>query len=426
MLPNEHVFHGKRDINYLFQEGAKSSPFLLVAFQAVPTVRNGEAIKSYNYTKFLRDINVHRLFIEDTCGKYGCYYLCNNMSFDVEETVIELIESIMQKYDIKKENVITFGSSKGGSAALYYGLKYGFGHIISGAPQSKIAEYLNGRRTDMLQYMIGDDLLQENIDKLDSLILDLIKPEVKTKINLLTSEKDAQYKKHIIPLIEAIEKAKLDANIVFEKGIENHRDIATFFPNFLVQLIREEINKAFGFVEPDFECRSKSFSLTESNFSEEMSAVIRLVSNKGEVIAEKKLGSGETFEFETNELLAYSAVHSVCIGDTPIYSVTLCDSMLDQGYFDYNGYSMKFNNESKELEFRVDIDKKFDKTAFAFALIKGKDVVVPNFHSVSPCVSFPISESGTYVVRFTIKLKGIGALRQNSERYPISIDQEVN
>lgn len=422
MLPNEYVFHGKRDINYLFQEGAQSSPFLLVAFQAVPTVKNGEAIKSYNYTRFLRDINVHRLFVEDTCGKYGCYYLCNNMNFDVEETVIELIQSIMHKYGIKKENVITFGSSKGGTSALYYGLKYGFGHIISGAPQSKIAEYLNGRRTDMLQYMIGDDLLQENIDKLDSLILDLIKPDVKTKIHLLTSEKDAQYKKHIIPLIEAIEKARLDANIVFEPGIENHRDIATFFPKFLVRLIRETINKAFGFVEPSFERRSKNFSLTENTFSDEMSTIIKIVSNKGDVIAEKRLRSGESFEFETDELLAYSAIHSICIGNTPLYSVALCDSMFDQGYFDYNGYSMRFNSESKALEFKVDINQKFDKTAFAFALIKGKEIVVPNFHSVSPYVTFPINESGTYIVRFTIKLKGIGALRQNSDRFPIAVE----
>ena len=421
MLPNEYIFHGKRDINYLFQEGAQESPFLLVAFQAVPTVKNGVAIKSYNYTRYLKDINIHRLFIEDTCGKYGCYYLCNNMNFDVEETVIELVENIMKKYNIKKENVITFGSSKGGSAALYYGLKYGFGRIISGAPQSKIAEYLNGRRTDMLQYMIGDDLLQENIDKLDSLILDLIKPDVKTKINLLTSENDAQYKKHIIPLIEAIEIAGLDASIVFEPGIQNHRDIATFFPNFLLRLIKEEINKAYGFVVPSFERRSNGFVLTENNFSDDMSTIIQIVSERGKVIEEKRLKSGETFEFETDELLSYSAVHSICVGDSPIYSTTLCDSVFDQGYFDFSGYSMKFNSESNELEFKINIEPKH-RTSYAFSLIKGKETLVPSFHSNIPFARFPITESGTYIVRFIIKPKGLGYLRKSSDRFPIAVE----
>ncbi|MBR5774031.1 MAG: hypothetical protein IKY44_04180 [Clostridia bacterium] len=421
MQPNEHVYHGKRDINYLFEKGAKSSPFLLVAFQAVPTVKDGKPVKLYNYTKFLKDINVHRLFIEDTCGEFGCYYLCNNMNFDVEETVIELIESMMAKYKIKRENVIVFGSSKGGSAALYYGFKYGFGHIISGAPQTKIATYLNHCRPEMLQYIVGEDMAKENLTKIDSLLLKQIKPGSTTRLNLLTSEKDAQYKTHIVPLVKALNKAKLDATVVFEPGIEKHRDIATYFPAFLIHHIKRIINEVYRITTPSFEYNYNSFSLTEAKHSAKINTKIQIVSNKGEIIEQMDLASGDYFEFRTDEIMPYSAVHTVCLGSAPLYSTTLCDSIFDQGYFDYNGYSIRFSNSTKELEFKLDVEPKHP-ISFAFSLVKGKDPIVPTFHSTSASTKFKITDSGTYVVRFAIKVKGKGVLRKSADRFPIAVD----
>lgn len=422
MQPNEHVFHGKRDINYIFEKGVKSSPFLLVAFQAVPTVKDGKPVKLYNYTKFLRDINVNRLFIEDTCGEFGCYYLCENMNFDVEETVIELIESIMKKYKINKENVVTFGSSKGGSAALYYGMKYGFGHIISGAPQTRIATYLNHCRPEMLQYMAGEALEKKNLTKLNSIIMKQITPTSVSKLNLLTSENDAQYKTHIVPLVKAINKAELDANIVFEPGIEKHRDIATYFPNFLISNIYRIINETYSLSSPAFDHDSSSFRLVEAPHNDKkITTLIQIKSSKGEVIEQMPLASGEYFEFKTDDIIPYSAVHSVCLGSAPLYNTVLCDSIFDQGFFEYSGYKMRFNNNTSEIEFKLNIEPKHP-ISFAFSLVKGRDIIIPSFHSTSPSVKLPVSESGTYVVRFAIKVKGKGVLRKSSERFPIAID----
>ena len=423
MQPNEHVFHGKRDINYLFEKGAKASPFLLVAFQAVPTVKNGKPNKSYNYTKFLKDINVNRLFIEDTCGEFGCYYLCNNMNFEVEETVIALIESIMKKYKIKPENVITFGSSKGGSAALYYGLKYKFGHVISGAPQTKIATYLNGCRPNMLQYIAGQDLAEDNLKKIDSLILNQVKASNNTtKINLLTSEKDGQYKTHIVPLVKKIKTAKIDANIVFEPGIEKHRDIATYFPSFLISNVKRIIDETFSLEMPQFRYDSCSVRLIEAPHNNaDISTHIQIISNRGEIIEEMELFGGDYFEFKTDELISYCAVYTIRLKGEPIYSATLCDSMFDQGHFKYNGYTMRFNGETNKLEFRIDVEQT-KPISFALALVKGKDIIMPSFHSVEPGFNFPIEESGTYVVRFAIKVKGEGIIRKSTERFPIAVD----
>ncbi|MBR5273245.1 MAG: hypothetical protein IKU25_07655 [Clostridia bacterium] len=393
----------------------------MVAFQAVPTVKNGKVNKSYNYTKFLKDINVNRLFIEDTCGEFGCYYLCNNMNFDVEETVIALIESIMKKYKIKKENVITFGSSKGGSAALYYGLKYRFGHIISGAPQTRIATYLGGCRPKMLQYIAGDDLKAENLEFLDSLIINQVRTGSNSKINLLTSKNDAQYECHIVPLLEKIKKTKQTHNIVFQPEIKKHRDIATFFPNFLIENVQRIINEKYNIVIPEVKLSSKSIKFVTPMLEDGLTALIEITSGKGDTIEKMSLTRGDKFEFCTDEIISYTATYSVCLGEEPLYSTTLCDSVFDQGYFKYHGYSMTYNDEQKTLDFKIDVDP-IEPTSYAFTLIKGKDILVPPFHSDEPFTSFPISESGTYVVRFAIKVKGEGITRKSTERYPIAID----
>ena len=420
MLPNEYVFHGKRDINYLFHRGAKSSPFLLVSFQAVPAVKDGKPVKLYNYKKFLKEANLHRLFIEDTCGDFGCYYLCNNMNFDVEETVIQLIESVMKKLKIKKENVITFGSSKGGTSALYYGLKYNFGHIIAGAPQTKIATYLNKYRPEMLEYMIGD-FSQEKVDYVDCLVLNQVKSPCSSEITMLTSKSDAQYEPHIIPLLEAFERENIDATVVYEPRVQKHKDIATYFPDFLEQHIQRIIHKKYKLTHPSFERTSNSLSLVEPKHSVKINTKIKILSPKGEIVEQASLASGDYFEFKTDDLLSFSAVHTVCIGEEPIYSTTLCDSMFDQGYFDYKGYSMIFNNETKELEFKLDIDPKHP-ISYAFSLVKGRDTVIPIYASDEPETKFPITESGTYIVRFAIKVKGKGVLRKNSNRFPIAVE----
>ena len=62
---------------------------------------------------------------------------------DIETSVVSLISNIMHENNILFKNVISVGSSKGGTAALYYGMKYNYGNIIVGAPQYKIGTYLS-------------------------------------------------------------------------------------------------------------------------------------------------------------------------------------------------------------------------------------------------------------------------------------------
>ncbi|MDK8210807.1 hypothetical protein QP741_24980, partial [Bacillus subtilis] len=66
---------------------------------------------------------------------------------------------IMSKHGFTHKNVMTVGSSKGGYAALYYGIKYHFGQVIAGAPQSKLGDFLidQAEHVNIAEYISGSD-----------------------------------------------------------------------------------------------------------------------------------------------------------------------------------------------------------------------------------------------------------------------------
>lgn len=97
------------------------------------------------------------------------------MSFDMGKAVIALIRSITSKLKIHEKDIITVGASKGGSAAIYYRVKYGFGNIIEGIPQTKIADYVLQATEETAEFMLGDINYTKRIDILNNVIFDLLK-----------------------------------------------------------------------------------------------------------------------------------------------------------------------------------------------------------------------------------------------------------
>ncbi|MYQ43919.1 hypothetical protein GTW40_02370, partial [Streptomyces sp. SID4985] len=67
-------------------------------------------------------------------GHYS-YYMCRSMDFGIEDSVHRLIESTRARLGLTRDQVSLLGVSKGGSAALYYGLKYGYRNIVTVVPQ---------------------------------------------------------------------------------------------------------------------------------------------------------------------------------------------------------------------------------------------------------------------------------------------------
>lgn len=242
---NERIYESNVPIQYVFEKGTANNEFLVVVFSGFNSA-DQPLQKTYNYIRTLTEINTNKLFILDSYGPRGCYYLGEKLNGKVESSVQSLITHIARLNNIKQENIICAGSSKGGSAALYYGVKYNYGHVISGAPQTKIADYVTRVCPETTKYMLGKNYTDEMKNRLNQCIFKLFNNPVMTKINIFTSENDWQYKPHILPLADIVNKKNISCNIVIENQMTCHGDIAIFFPEYLKTTVTEIITKPYN------------------------------------------------------------------------------------------------------------------------------------------------------------------------------------
>lgn len=149
------------------------------------------------------------------------------------------------------KNVIVQGSSKGGWMALYYGIKYRFGHVIAGGPQTKMGDFLvhdveipeNGRispgsKVSVADYVAGGHN-EEHLQYLDSLLYDLLydSPEGFPEIHLHIGEGDFHYQRHINPFINELDKNHIQYHLDVGDYSE-HNDLAIHYPDYLLKTLR--------------------------------------------------------------------------------------------------------------------------------------------------------------------------------------------
>lgn len=147
------------------------------------------------------------------------------------ESLIEHIIRRSRGYD----NIYTIWSSKGGTDAIYYGLKFNVTAVYSGSCQYYVGDYLNHPwHNHHLSCMVGKRKKQDVIFELNSMMPEIIKQSrgTKTNINLLYYPEEHTYPEHIVHLIK-----ELDDNMILHNDYIEHfqirSDIAVFFPEFL-------------------------------------------------------------------------------------------------------------------------------------------------------------------------------------------------
>ena len=224
---NEKIHPSLNPIRYCFNKAKiRNKDKLLIVFSAFSQDK-----PKYNYMNILSYIDCNKLFILDDYGEKGSYYLGLNGELDIETSTMSLISKIMKENNIEFNNVISIGSSKGGSAALYYGLKYNYGNIIVGSPQYKIGSYLSDLSIKTYAREIFGDISLKNRIKYDNLIR--LVSNSNSNIFLLTSEGDNQYSK----VLKEFENVSDELNIklhITKCDIEHHKEIAKVFPKFLI------------------------------------------------------------------------------------------------------------------------------------------------------------------------------------------------
>lgn len=233
----EKIFSSIHPIKYYFEKAKLNNKNkLMIIFSAFST---DEA--KYNYISTLKTCDCNKLFILDDFGSKGTYYLGLKGDFNIETSVMALISYIMSKNNILFSNVISIGSSKGGSAAIYFGLKYNFGDVIAGAPQYKIGTYLSDLSISDYALEIFGEISECNRIKYNNLIR--LSANTCTNIYLLTSDGDNQYKK-VLKEFEFVSR-ELNIKLNIDKcEINNHGEISREFPKFLYDKLDLVLNKS--------------------------------------------------------------------------------------------------------------------------------------------------------------------------------------
>lgn len=237
---NEKLFTiGKMPIKYIFCDGNNSDK-LIVTFPGFSSPKNPP---KYNYIRTLSDCNCHRLYILDDYGPRGSYLIGKNRNQSIEESVMALILTICAKYNINSKNVILQGSSKGGYIALYYGIKYEFGNVITGAPQINLGNYLLYVAPEVAKYIAGGTE-KEDIMYLNSFLYDYLNDESIEfpKIFIHVGKGDHHYKGHIIPFLSRLK----DKGINYEINVKeyfSHNSIGYYYPEYLLKTLHNIDNK---------------------------------------------------------------------------------------------------------------------------------------------------------------------------------------
>lgn len=148
----------------------------------------------YNYMRTLQSFKIDKLFLLDDFAYRGSYYWYSNGDNFPESLVTEFMGKIISGGGYKL--VITMGTSKGGSSAVYYGLKLGVTKVYAGACQYRIGDYLTRpKHLPVFKSMMGENAGDAEVFALNNKIKLLIENSNNkdTEIHLLYSESEESF-----------------------------------------------------------------------------------------------------------------------------------------------------------------------------------------------------------------------------------------
>ncbi|WP_096272596.1 accessory Sec system protein Asp2 [Paucisalibacillus globulus] len=404
--------NGGKEVSYVLEKGEHNTDYLVIVFSGFATAKSVPPYK-YNYIRTLRQIDCNKLFILDSDGPRGSYYLGEAMSFDFEKSVIELINKIKRELTIANEHVITAGSSKGGSAALYYGLKYNFGSIITGAPQTLIADYVMNIHDNTADYMLGDRTNKDNIQLLNKVIYNALGMNNKaTTIKILSSENDTLHNKHTVPFVKLLEQSDHPFNLIVDNDIKNHNEIAIKFPEFLVTNVLELL---FGinYNKNNLSVSEGQFILEDTTkFPIQYNSVIEVkikdkiidVINFTKIV---KFKIKNTFKYPTMVDLFYKVKSE----KKDVYTENLGKFLLDE-----RGELVNPNivHNNKTITFNLNLESN-RRLKFAYYIYKNGKIETKIMYQVESKLSFEVKGPGKYFIKYFILLPNKEKLVNQSE-----------
>ncbi|MGK3710685.1 hypothetical protein [Arthrobacter sp. IK3] len=188
-------------VTYKFRPAQGDRQNLVVIFSGF------RAFGTYDFDSVSSGLRGNILWIQDQFfGNYS-YYLCHDLNFRIRDAVHALIEATRIELGLDKQHCTVAGFSKGGSAALYFGIKYDYGAIVSTVPQMNIGSYAHKNWPKAFEAMTisGSD---EERKLLDNILPSLIIEDDKTDRNiyLFSSPADIQFTTEVEPYLQLFAK----------------------------------------------------------------------------------------------------------------------------------------------------------------------------------------------------------------------------
>jgi hypothetical protein len=178
------------------------------------------------------------LWIKDDFHGLPAYYLCHQMNFDIEEGVSALINAVINH--VNAANVSILGGSKGGSAALYYGIKHKIKNIVASTLQFNIGSYVADGYWKRVGASMMGDVSPENVSLLNRYLPGIVKYDTLTERNiyLFTSPQDKQYLTEIKPNLALFDKYSAFNLIETHSSlVVKHTDVTPYNLNLILSLI---------------------------------------------------------------------------------------------------------------------------------------------------------------------------------------------
>lgn len=204
------VFRGATHrVTFRFDPRAESGGHLVVAFaDMLPE-------PDLAHVDDLSGVDVHRLHLLDDFGVFadeygypGCWYLGEGRQLTFEDDVMKLVTRAMDAAGVGPADVIAIGHGKGGYAALYYALRYGWGHVVAGSPHSRLGRLLSRNGLSPVARFIAGGTERDDLQWLDGLLVDEIKRSQRPPaIRLLAGVRDAAYADQVLPLLDGLDRA---------------------------------------------------------------------------------------------------------------------------------------------------------------------------------------------------------------------------
>lgn len=186
------------EFKYIFKKRKYDNNSMIVVFSGF----GGTGNFTYDFKNVLNEIHSHVLWIKDDFFGDAAYYHSVNGKA-IHPVINDFILDIAQKNNVQKKNIILSGFSKGGSAALFYGLKYDYDKIVTTVPQIEIGTGCKKRHQDTLVHMLGTHYTDEQFEDLNNSIKQLAMTSAPHKnIYFLTSKADEYYEEQIGPFLD--------------------------------------------------------------------------------------------------------------------------------------------------------------------------------------------------------------------------------